>query len=359
MVYLYSMYIDGTGYKIFIEKDSFENLKEYLASKAKGKSLFVLTDSNIEQSCLPLVQPLLETCGPVKKLVIPPGEQAKNMDTVMECCKFLSSHQANRDTLLICLGGGVITDLGGFTASIYKRGIDTILLPTTLLAQIDASVGGKTGIDAFGLKNMIGTFSMPSGVFVQPLFLKTLEKRQIKAGFAEALKHGLIENKGYWNYLKEFDFENYDRMIFKSIEIKDKLVDRDPHESGERKKLNFGHTIGHAIESYFLAQGPDLVLHGEAVAAGMICEAWISTQMQGLKEEELNEIVMELKRHFTRIPLPEDAYPKLKEFMLNDKKNVQTQISFTLLGAIGESYFNRTVEEELILHSLEYYRQHA
>lgn len=353
------MYIDGTGYNIYIEKEGLENLKEYIHEKTKNKRLFILTDTNVFEHCAPILFEKIELLKNAPCHIIKPGENYKNIETVMELLRFLAGYNANREALLVCFGGGVITDLGGFAASIYKRGIDTILIPTTLLGQIDASVGGKTGIDANGIKNLAGSFYMPKGVFVFPGFLNTLGDRQIKSGYAEALKHALIENRGYWNYLKEFDFTSYDRMIFKSIEIKDKLVDRDPKESGERKKLNFGHTIGHAIESYFLNQSPDLVLHGEAVAAGMICESYISHKIQGLPENELKEITVEIKKHFNKIVMPDNCYEALKSYMLNDKKNSIQEINFTLLDSIGVSSFNRTADDYLIQDSLSFYQQNG
>jgi 3-dehydroquinate synthase len=353
------MYIDGTGYNIYIEKEGFDNLKEYISEKAKSKRLFILTDTNVYQHCASILFENIEQLKNAPCFTIQSGEKSKNMEKVMDLFHFLADNHANRDTILVCFGGGVVTDLGGFAASIYKRGIDTLLLPTSLLAQIDASIGGKTGIDANGIKNLIGSFYMPKGVFIFPGFLKSLPEREIKSGYAEAIKHALIDNKGYWNYLKEFDFTSYDRMIFKSIEIKDKLIDRDPKESGERKKLNFGHTIGHAIESYFLNQNAELVLHGEAVAAGMICESYISYKIQGLSEIELKEIIREIKKHFTKITIPDNSFEELKSYMLNDKKNSIYEINFTLLDAIGTSSFNRKADDTLIQESLLFYYQNG
>jgi 3-dehydroquinate synthase len=256
------------------------------------------------------------------------------------------------------LGGGVITDMGGFIASTYKRGIDFINIPTTLLSQVDASVGGKTGVDFEGLKNAVGVFNEPKGVFIYPEFLKTLESRQLFSGYAEALKHALIRDEDYWNKLgidMLFNAENWVDLIKTSINIKNNIVLNDPLEKGERKLLNFGHTIGHAVESYSLIHDQNPLLHGEAIAIGMICESYISNSKSELTAGDLKIISDRIYTTYNSYQLNDSTYHELIELMKNDKKNECSGINFTLLNKIGGANYNMEVDVELILESLNYY----
>lgn len=239
---------------------------------------------------------------------------------------------------MINLGGGVVTDLGGFAASTYKRGIDFIHVPTTLLSQVDAAVGGKTGIDIDNLKNIIGTFTQPKVVFIEHAFLSTLPARQIKSGTAEMLKHGLIADADYWNLLKNSDLEHpTEELIYESVLIKNNVIKQDPTERGLRKILNFGHTIGHALESYSLDNDKHPLTHGEAIAAGMICEAWISNQKASLSDADMQDVIDTLLSIYGKYGVKESCHPVLRKIMKKDKKNQGGKINCSLLTRIANA----------------------
>src|ERR1700743_1910440 len=255
---------------------------------------FILTDENTAQYCLPPVQQLLNDAGITNfdLIEINAGEESKDIDFCIGIWRMLIDFGADRKSLMINLGGGVISDMGGFAASTFKRGIDFVQVPTTLLSQVDASVGGKTGIDLDGVKNIIGTFTQPKAVFISDEFLKTLPPRQVLSGTAEMLKHGLIMDKAYWQALTASDLaQPQGEFIYRSVEIKNEVVKIDPLEKGLRKALNFGHTIGHAVETHSLLNDKDPLTHGEAIALGMICEGYLSYKKAGLSKAELDEIV--------------------------------------------------------------------
>ena len=253
--------------------------------------VFILVDSNTQKHCLAKFK---SKCDFEIDLVIEikPGEEYKTIQTCTTVWDSLSTMGGDRKSLLINLGGGVVTDLGGFVASTFKRGIDFINVPTTLLAMVDASIGGKTGVDFEALKNQIGVINQPEMILVFAEFLDTLDQRQVKSGFAEMLKHGLIFDQDYWNGLIPLnELDQVGEHIKKSTEIKSSVVEQDPYEAGLRKKLNFGHTLGHAIESYFLVEtNRQTLLHGEAIAVGMVLEAYLSHELTGLSKLELDEI---------------------------------------------------------------------
>ncbi|MEE3037164.1 MAG: 3-dehydroquinate synthase family protein, partial [Bacteroidota bacterium] len=250
----------------------------------------------------------------------------------------LTTHKFDRYSLLINLGGGVIGDMGGFAASCYKRGIDFIQVPTTLLAMVDASIGGKLGIDFSNFKNQIGLFRYPKCVYIFPDFLKSLDKRQLLSGFAEVIKYALIQDVYFWQQIKASSLEKIDweQVITKCVELKNKIVKEDPYEDGKRKILNFGHTIGHAIESHYLSQGKDL-LHGEAIALGMLVES----QLSPISEKEKIEISDCFKRYFSLIDIP--PLESLLPFIQNDKKNKNQKVQFSLLTKIGKCEYNMKV----------------
>jgi len=313
--------IISDNYSIWIGDNSLSKLDVSAYSKVA-----ILVDENTKRDCLPKL-PKLD-----KSLIIEikSGEQNKNISTCNFIWQQLTKHNFDRNSLLINLGGGVIGDMGGFCASTYKRGIDFAQIPTTLLAMVDASVGGKLGIDFDGLKNQIGIFLNPKTVLVAPEFLKTLDKNQLVFGFAEVVKHALIADKYFWNHLTKTELQDliWEDIIKTSVEIKNKIVLLDPFEKGERKKLNFGHTFGHAIESYYL-QKDTPVLHGQAIALGMLIES----KMSDLTELEKGEITEFILSHFTLPYNP--AKNQLIEFMQNDKKNKVGKINFSLLEGIG------------------------
>ncbi|CAI9430004.1 3-dehydroquinate synthase [Candidatus Ornithobacterium hominis] len=347
-------------------EDIFTTLNDFIKDY-KGKITF-LVDENTQIHCLPLVLERCKDLDAATFLEIPAGESAKQIGNVADVWGGMLDLNLDRNSLLINLGGGVVTDLGGFAASTFKRGITFINIPTSLLAMADASVGGKTGIDFKGLKNQIGTFSLPEMVLISPEFLETLPQNQLNSGFAEMLKHGLIRDKKHWQNLvalKSLTPDNVAPYIQSSVEIKRKVVAEDPKEKGLRKILNAGHTLGHAIETYFLNQnidaylnhlinGEEELLHGEAVAIGLILEAYISAEKNKLSSEELEEISKGLLKFFPKRNLP--TYAEIKNYLLQDKKNENGEIQFMLLDKIGECDSQSiAAEKEVIEAAFQYY----
>jgi len=345
--------------EIFIGEKVFNVLSEYLRAYESSK-IFILVDENTLEHCVPTLLLENKALHNAEIIEIDSGEENKTLDICYQLWKTLADYKADRSALLINLGGGVITDMGGFVASTYKRGIDFINIPTTLLSQIDASVGGKTGVDFEGLKNVVGVFNEPKGVFIHPNYLQTLDKREMLSGYAEALKHALIKDVAYWDKLGSgmlSDSNNWEDLILTSINIKNNIVLNDPLEEGERKLLNFGHTIGHAVEAYSLTHDQNPIRHGEAVAIGIICESYISNHKNGLSAADLKLITDTIGSLYSTYQLDGSTYHELIELMKNDKKNEGSQINFTLLSKIGSANYNEEVDVELILESLNYYNE--
>lgn len=346
--------IQSNGYEVFFD-DELKDLKNFLDNSDYSK-VFFLTDLNTSEHCMPLIGQLVPSLVNYDIIEVDPGEENKNIDYCIGVWQMLLDFGADRNSLLINLGGGVITDMGGFAASTFKRGIDFVQVPTTLLSQVDASVGGKTGIDLGSIKNIIGTFTQPKAVFISSEFLKTLDDRQIISGFAEIVKHGIIADKDYFNRLKEVNPLKIDpEIIYHSVEIKNFVVTTDPFEKSIRKTLNFGHTIGHAVETYSLKNDKRALLHGEAIAIGMICEAFLAFRHNGLSSEELEEITAYIRSIFPDYHLKADSYGDILEFMKNDKKNVNGNIGFALPAEIGKCDFNIYLANDQILESLNFY----
>lgn len=330
-------------------------LKELL-DQNKYSKVFVFADTNTAELCLPTFRAFLDDLEDFDIIETDPGEENKNIDFCIGIWKTLLDFGADRKCLMINLGGGVITDMGGFVASTYKRGIDFINIPTTLLSQVDASVGGKTGIDIDNVKNMVGTFSLPQAVFIENAFLTTLSKRELLSGFAEMIKHGLIKDKTYYERLKTSNYQALiPEEIYRSIEIKNEVVTEDPLEKGLRKILNFGHTIGHAVESYALTNSKKPLTHGEAIAIGMVCEAYLSAKYCNLTEDELKDISTYINSIYPKYTIKEKSFDTLLALMQSDKKNEDGEIMFSLLDKIGECAFNCRVTKADILSSLTYY----
>lgn len=321
--------------------------------------VFILADETTEKCCWPVVSEL-ESLQNALHIVIPGTDAHKNQESLSYVWTQLSNNGATRHSLLINLGGGMVTDLGGFAASTFKRGIDFVNIPTTLLAMVDASEGGKTGINFNGLKNEIGVFKEPKKVILDTTFLKTLDKENILSGYAEMLKHGLLSNSETLNELLVFDLDNIDyahlgTMVRKSVAVKKRVVKSDPHEHGLRKSLNLGHTIGHAIESFALKQGTP-VLHGYAVAWGLVCELYLSSAYFSFPTETMHEVVRFINSHYGKFSLSCDDYDDLFALMKHDKKNVGDKIQFALLSGIGKVRINRTMSKEQIFEALDFYR---
>ena len=307
--------------------------------------------------CLPVFKEIFD--GPVDFILeIQSGEENKHIQTCLQIWEDLSNLDGDRKSLLINLGGGVLTDMGGFVASTFKRGIDFINIPTTLLAMVDASIGGKTGVDLGSLKNQIGVINQPQMVLIFPEFLTTLDPRQIKSGYAEMLKHGLIKDKDYWGDLtKKSNFTDAS-CIQRSIAIKNDVVLQDPTEQGLRKILNFGHTLGHAIESYCLENHDrKTLLHGEAIAIGMILEGYLSHELRGLSKLSLDEIKKSFLRFFDKVDFTEDDIDSILQLLKYDKKNSHGNVNFVLLQAIGEAVIDIEVPEELFQKAFAYYKE--
>lgn len=336
---------------------NFSSLNHFLTNRRFSK-IFILTDENTHEYCLPLLLGNLETEAPIEILEIEPGEEMKNISTAVQLWEILAEFGADRKALLINLGGGVITDLGGFVASTYKRGISFVHLPTTLLGMCDASIGGKTGIDHHFLKNIIGTFAPPEAIFVYADFLKTLPEKELRSGFAEMLKHGLIADRVHWkdlSLLNEVSADSVAPYIYKSMNIKEEVVIKDFREENIRKTLNFGHTVGHALESLFLKNG-NAVTHGEAVAAGMICELKIAELEGLLSSQETEEITQVLHRFYNWLDLTAFTDEEILQLMMNDKKTQCGEIRFALITGAGHCIFDYKPSHKSIIHSLNYYR---
>lgn len=321
-----------------ILESSFSNLLE---NKYKNSRKIILVDENTHDCCLEFMIQYFPSLAEAEVILLPVGEENKVMEVCFQVWEAFSEYAFDRKDLVLNLGGGVVCDMGGFIASIYKRGLDFIHIPTSLLAMVDASVGGKTGIDLGSYKNQLGLFSNPKAVFIDAFFLETLPEEEFVSGFAEMLKHGLISEAAQWNELKTLnpiEKKISEDAIFNSISVKNEIVLLDPTEKGERKKLNFGHTIGHALEGFFLSFSP--IKHGHAVALGMLGEAFISKQKGLLASESFFEIEHFLTLHFELIELDESYFEQLFSILLNDKKNENGKILMTLLEGIGKSKIN-------------------
>ena len=347
----------SSSYKVHFNEKAFQSLKGHLSSNLYSK-VFILVDENTKQHCLPdFLRSFNGELG-FELLEIRSGEVHKNIKTCVQVWTQLSDLNADRKSLLINLGGGVLTDLGGFVASTFKRGINFINIPTTLLAMVDASVGGKTGVDLGTLKNQIGVIRQPEMVLIIPRFLKTLDQRQLRSGFAEMLKHGLIRDASYWERLKEVsDFRAVDKLIYESVVIKNEVVLKDPTEQNLRKILNFGHTLGHAIESYFLEDGEkETLLHGEAIAIGMILEAYLSNRLTGLSDKELQDISTVFLSRYDKVGFSTDDIDGILELLKFDKKNSHGNINFVLLKAIGKTVIDIKIDGEFFEQAFAYYK---
>lgn len=340
-----------------------EKLGESLAAaigKIDHDRLFVLTDTTTHELCLPLVS-ALPCMQHAQEITIPSTDEAKNLDSLASVWTALMQGGASRHSLMINLGGGMITDLGGFAASTFKRGMPYINIPTTLLSQVDASVGGKTGINFGGLKNEIGVFSCADSVIICTDFLHTLDHDNLLSGYAEMLKHGLLSTLENWAELLCFDITRPDfdvlrRLIAKSIAVKEKIVLEDPTEQGLRKALNLGHTAGHAIESLALAENRT-VLHGYAVAWGLAMELFLSAVRCNFPTQEMHQMEAYIREHYGKFHYECRHYDTLFRFMTHDKKNQNGNINFTLLGGIGDIRINQVATRKEIEEMLDYYRE--
>lgn len=322
--------------------------------------IFIITDENTKTHCLPYFLKKFKTEKKVETCSISAGEIHKNIATCLLLWNELSEKGADRKTLIINLGGGVVTDLGGFVASTFKRGLKFINIPTTLLAMVDASVGGKNGVDLGHIKNQIGVINNPEMVVIDLAFLKTLPEAQKVSGLAEMLKHGIIHSYNYWNQIKNADLndeETLKTLIWESIEIKNEIVKKDPLEKNLRKTLNFGHTLGHAIESYFLEnETKKPLLHGEAIAVGMILATYISYKLLDFPKETLTDIAESIFRSFPKQDFDQNDIDQIVSLLVYDKKNVNGKVYFVLLNDIGKHKIDCVVPNDLINNAFNYYK---
>lgn len=344
--------------RIIISKQLQTDLAKAIA-ECEHDRIFVLVDETTNKLCWSLVKDYL-CLKDAQTIIIGATDRRKNLDTLVHVWESLQQGKATRHSLLINLGGGMVTDLGGFAASTYKRGINFINIPTTLLAMVDASVGGKTGINFGGLKNEIGVFNDAEFVLLDTNWLRTLDEENIRSGYAEMLKHGLIADDTMWAELINFNLAqpNLHQLAFmldKSVRIKERIVTEDPHEKGIRKALNLGHTFGHAFESWAMKRQP--VLHGYAVAFGLIAELYLATTRTDFPTERMRQTVNFIRAYYGSLPITCNDYPELTELMHHDKKNHGNEINVTLLGGIGDIRIDQTITEEDIKEALDFFRE--
>lgn len=340
-----------------------ENLEQTLSASVERVNfdrLFVLTDETTSRLCWPLIRDM-ECMSGAQMITIGATDENKTLDSLVHVWTSLQQGGATRHSLMVCLGGGMVTDLGGFAASTFKRGIAYINVPTTLLSMVDASVGGKTGINFGGLKNEIGVFNAARTVILDAEFLRTLDYENLASGYAEMLKHGLISNVENWSELLRFDLREVDyrqlgQMVAKSVAIKERIVEEDPLEHGIRKALNLGHTVGHAFESLAMAENRT-VLHGYAVAWGLICELYLSCKRLGFPSDRLRQTMSFVRETYGTFSFDCKQYDRLYELMTHDKKNTAGKVNFTLLGDVGDIQINQTATREEIMDVLDFYRE--
>jgi 3-dehydroquinate synthase len=352
--------INSKGYSIFIGDDVYDTIRSFLYQfEFSQHKIFVLVDSNSRKYCLPRLMSNIQLFQKVHILEIRDGEEYKTIETCQQLWHELAGENADRNSMLINLGGGVITDLGGFVAATFKRGIRFLNIPTTLLAMVDASMGGKVGVDLKGLKNQIGMFANPQAVFIIPEFLETLPQRQVQSGFSEVIKHALVYERHYWDDISSRSISgisNWREIIGWSAEIKNYFIMEDPVDTGFRKVLNFGHTIGHAVETFSLLNDNQPLLHGEAIAIGLICELYLSKVVTKMPSEEMDEAVRFIRSCFKHYSFRSGNFDLILDYMRHDKKNSGEGFNFTLLTSIGNSLINQEADSKLVLESLRYYQ---
>ncbi|WP_025764140.1 3-dehydroquinate synthase [Dyadobacter tibetensis] len=331
-----------------------ESLKEFLQETAYSKVL-VIADQHTKKHCYPMVKPAL----PKHQLVVVvAGEENKNLSSCEKIWEAMTESELDRHALVINLGGGVIGDMGGFCAAVYKRGIDFIQVPTTLLSQVDASVGGKLGIDFQGFKNHIGVFNIPNRVLIDPVFLKTLPERELRSGFAEVVKHCLIADAVKWSQIRTVDFERqkWPDLIAHSVGIKKKVVEQDPTEKGLRKILNFGHTLGHAVETHFLGKSPtEKLFHGEAIAVGMIMESYLAFSLKMIDQALLTQVEEFIFSTYGKVDIRSEDVEPILALTRQDKKNKGKEIRFSLLNGAGSCAYDVVISTSQMRKAIDYY----
>ena len=341
----------------YFENDGIEALNSYISENNPSK-IFVFTDNNTQKYCLKTFEKL--TNIKFTNVNFKNGDNHKNLKTLAALWEQLMLKGGDRKSLIINLGGGVVTDMGGFAAATFKRGIKFIHIPTSLLGMVDAAIGGKNGINFMQAKNQIGTIVPPEFVWIHTGFLKTLPQDEFISGFAEMLKHGLIADRSYWEELKAYHQNPTDKQLVKliktSVKIKDSIIQEDPYEQGIRKLLNYGHTVGHALESYMNYQQKTALSHGKAVAAGMLIEAYLSYKTNNLSEADLNDIKQSIISTYPVIDLSINDIKQIVNLMQFDKKNENGVVKYVLLNSIGSADYNKEVPENLLFEAFDYYQ---
>lgn len=335
------------------------HLDEWLLAQAQGDQVFILGDENTLTWCLPELLARVPALQAAEPMQFRSGEGSKDLEVCRALWTHLAERMADRRSVLVNLGGGVVSDLGGFVAACYKRGIRFIHVPTTVMGMVDAAIGGKTAIDLHGLKNLVGVFADPVATYLHPAFLRTLGKREVLNGVAEMVKHGLVRDREHWNLVRRaplHDLQALAPLIERSAAIKAEVVTEDPREQGPRKLLNFGHTIGHALEAFALEGGQQSLLHGEAVAIGMICATWLSWRTGLLERDRMNAVEEHLLGLFPAYPLNAADHHRVIELMRNDKKNRGDGFRFTLLTDIGAARVDVPITASQVAEALEHYR---
>lgn len=345
--------------KVIKSTDLNRDLSDIL-SRLSFDKLFLLTDENTERLCYPLVKDNTQIAK-AGKIIIKAGDDNKNIETLSSIWKYLSENGATRHSLLINLGGGMLTDIGGFAAASFKRGIKCINIPTTLLGAVDAAVGGKTGINFNGLKNEIGAFAPAETVLIDSAFFKSLDHQNFLSGYAEMIKHGLIDSDKEWQATMSFDTEEIDyeklkQLVVDSVGVKERIVEIDPFEKGIRKALNLGHTIGHAFESMSYELNKP-VQHGYAVAWGIICELYLSHRFCRFPKEKMYKTIYFIKDNYHGFYFDCDHYERLYEYMKHDKKNESDTVNFTFLSDVGKIEINQTASKEDIFDAIDFLRE--
>ena len=348
--------IQNKEFEIYFGSKGYKKFNEFIANYSK---VFILVDENTNIKCFNVFKNNINNDKKIIKILINAGEDYKNLETCKKIWNFLSTNSCDRNSLLVNLGGGVVTDIGGFAASTIKRGIDFINVPTTLLSMVDASLGGKTGINLNALKNQIGIFKHPIFILIDLNFLDTLPNQEIRNGFSEMIKHGLINNINHWNKLFKINIPTIDNIkdhIFSSILIKNTIVLEDPYEKSIRKILNFGHTIGHAIESYFLSNKKTKPLsHGHSIAIGMIIESYISNKILNFNLDEINKIKIIFNNVFSKVIFTKKDINEIIDLLHHDKKNFDGRINFVLLKKIGTPKVDIQVPSDIIKKGFDFY----
>lgn len=352
--------IHNPNYDIFID-NSLQSLNVFLEERKDVYSkYYILVDENTHSACVPKLLSNVDILQNADILEVDAGEENKNLIIANGLWEALLENNANRQTLIINLGGGLVSDLGGFVASTFKRGIPFINVPTTLLSMTDAAIGSKTAINLGLAKNQIGTFAHPEAVFINTEFIDSLPERERNSAFGEILKYALIADAKLWDILKNQsvnEIDDYEMIVSECAKIKNDIVSQDPEEHGIRKILNFGHTVGHAFESFSIGRQNRQLYHGEAVALGMIVEMYISSRIQRLDNIDREEIQQYILDNFRICPIEEKDFAELIGFMKKDKKNTNSKVSFVLISEIGKAHFNQNIDESLILDALKYYSE--